>query len=451
MTTDLLSLVELDGFYTVRKSTSRGGQYNGPCPWCQGTDRFRVQPHYGPYGFFACSQCGRSGSTVDYLMQKRGLSKQAALAEVGWRPQDGSIPSFLIPASAREERPRWNEPPQLWQDAAIDFSRLCQRLLWSQHGALALTYLRSRGLSDKVIKGAMLGYHPSVAYGPAHLWGRAVKLPQGIVIPWFIEGLLWRVTIRDETVAQGSGRYTQITGGSNGLYLADSLRLKRSAVVLVEGEFDALSLAQECGDLVAVVAAGTTQGSHTPRWVARLSSPPRVLVAFDAEEQGDRAATWWMERLENAERLRPLWKDANQMLQDGADLRAWVASALCFSAAGAATGQEAPRTGSGSGTYPARTPAPNAPLSSPDAGERVMDTNPVPPGRETAERLSYPSCMLAWMAPPPVTACPDCLTHNWQPYWGKWATRRWGCGTCHPEIAASLGRDYDEHETEVQT
>ena len=87
MSADLLSLVELDGFRTVRKSTSRGGQYNGPCPWCQGTDRFRVQPHYGPYGFFACSQCGRSGSAVDYLMQKRGLSKQAALAEVGWTPQ----------------------------------------------------------------------------------------------------------------------------------------------------------------------------------------------------------------------------------------------------------------------------------------------------------------------------------------------------------------------------
>jgi DNA primase len=451
MPTDLLSMVECDGFRTVRKSMSRGGQYNGPCPWCQGTDRFRVQPHYGPYGFFACSQCGRSGSAVDYLMQKRGLSKQVALAEVGWMPKDGSIPSFLIPASAHEERPRWNDPPQTWQDAAIDFSRQCQRLLWSQHGAQALSYLRGRGLCDKVIKGAMLGYHPSVAYGPAHLWGRAVKLPQGIVIPWFITGKLWRVTIRDETIVQGSGRYTQIAGGSNGLYLAESLRLKRSAVVLVEGEFDALSLAQECGDLVAVVATGTTQGSHTPRWIVRLSSQRRVLVAFDAEEQGDRAATWWMERLENAQRLRPVWKDVNQMLQDGAGLRTWVASALFPSAAGAASDPQAPRTGSGPATYPARTSTHNPPLSSPEAGDRVMDANAVPPGRETAERLSYPHCMHAWMAPPPVTVCPDCLTHNWQPYWGKWATRSWGCGTCHPEIAASLGRNYHEQEMEVQT
>ena len=54
MESDLLALVEQDGFRAAQKSTSRGGQYNGPCPWCGGTDRFRVQPFYGNYGFLAC-------------------------------------------------------------------------------------------------------------------------------------------------------------------------------------------------------------------------------------------------------------------------------------------------------------------------------------------------------------------------------------------------------------
>jgi hypothetical protein len=54
-----------------------------------------------------------------------------------------------------------------------------------------------------------------------------------------------------------------------------------------------------------------------------------VLVACDAErEKGDVDAGWWIERLGNAGRLRPLWKDANQMLRDGVDLRAWISSAL---------------------------------------------------------------------------------------------------------------------------
>ena len=55
---------------------------------------------------------------------------------------------------------------------------------------------------------------------------------------------------------------------------------------MVEGEFDALSLAQECGNFISVVATGTTQGSHTPRWIAQLARKERVFVALDAEEKG---------------------------------------------------------------------------------------------------------------------------------------------------------------------
>ena len=88
------------------------------------------------------------------------------------------------------------------------------------------------------------------------------------------------------------------------MYLAQSLLLKRQAVVLLEGEFDALSVAQECGDLVAVVATGTTKGSHTPRWISLLAQQERVLVAFDAErDKGDADAEWWTRRLGNAQRL----------------------------------------------------------------------------------------------------------------------------------------------------
>ncbi len=328
MEKDLLALAIEDGFRVVVKSTSRGGQYNGPCPFCGGTDRFRVQPHQGNYGWFACNHCGRKGSAVDYLMLKRGMSKQEALVQVGWTPKDGSTPLLQVPKYAYNARPQWNEPPDCWQDAASDFSRLCQRVLWSEQGQAALAYLRQRGFIDRTIKAAKLGYHPREAYGAAGEWGKTVKLVQGIVIPWFFERQVWRITIRDERVVTGEGRYTQVAGGSNGLYLADSLPLKRPLVVMTEGELDALSVAQECGDRVAVVATGTTQGSHTPRWVSMLVRQQDILIAFDAEDAGDTAARWWLERLENAQRLQPWWSDVNQMLQDGADLRDWLATGL---------------------------------------------------------------------------------------------------------------------------
>jgi len=325
---DLLAEIEQDT-RLKRTSSSRGGQYNGPCPWCGGLDRFRVQPHYGAYGFFACNQCRRSGTAIDYLMLRRGFSKQHALATVGWKPKDGRILSETIPHYAQQSRPGWEEPPEQWQRAATAFYQACQRALWSERGKPALDYLRWRGLSDETICKAALGYHPGQWRAPASQWGRTTWLAQGIVIPWLIEGGIWRLTIRDTRVTEGNKRYLQVSGGSNGLYLAQSLLLNRPAVVLTEGEFDALSIVQECGDLVAVVATGTTKGSHTPRWISLLAQQKSVLVAFDAErDKGDADAQWWTRRLGNALRLRPLWNDANQMLQDGVNLREWIGAAL---------------------------------------------------------------------------------------------------------------------------
>ena len=121
----------------------------------------------------------------------------------------------------------------------------------------------------------------------------------------------------------------QVAGGSNGLYLADILkRRKRAHTILVEGELDALSIFQTCRDLVHVVATGTTQGGHLPRWLSLLAQQEKVFVAFDAEDKGDIAAKWWLSRLPNARRLRPWWHDANQMLQDGANLRDWICTGI---------------------------------------------------------------------------------------------------------------------------
>lgn len=333
MVFDLLAEMERDGFSTSRKSNSRGGQHNGHCILgCEGLgrDRLRVQPNIGNYGHFECNVCGAKGSGVDYLMIKRGYTKQQALAAVGWKPRDGSEPQFLIPKSALsgELYPTHQAPPEIWQTTAKGFVQYCVDNLWSEKGIQALEYLRSRGLKDETIKVAQLGYNPAKLRQSADKWGikKHSILAPGIIIPWFLgEGEIWRITVRDETVAEGQpGRYKQAAGGSNGLYFAFLLGYGRP-VVLVEGEFDALSIAQECGHNVSVCATGTTEGSHTARWIAALARQDLVLVAFDAEERGDRAADWWLKRLDNARRLRPLWKDANQMLQDGVDLlNEWI-------------------------------------------------------------------------------------------------------------------------------
>jgi hypothetical protein len=54
-------------------------------------------------------------------------------------------------------------------------------------------------------------------------------------------------------------KYITVSGGSNTLYRLDTLRPNAPAMI-VEGVLDALAIAQEAGDLIAVVAAGSTTG-----------------------------------------------------------------------------------------------------------------------------------------------------------------------------------------------
>ena len=152
----LLDLVKEDNFTIAWESSSRDGQFNGPCPFpgCGGTDRFRVQPYHGRYGWFACNQCGRKGTAIDYLMQKRGFSKGKALHIVGWTPSGEDEETLEIPAYIqRGEYPKWNEPPSCWQETARAFIHYCCDVLWSPEGQQALAYLQQRGLTEQTIKG----------------------------------------------------------------------------------------------------------------------------------------------------------------------------------------------------------------------------------------------------------------------------------------------------------
>ena len=192
-----------------------------------------------------------------------------------------------------------------------------QDRLWS-NDTLALEYARHRGLYDHIIKQFQLGYslHQGIPY---------------LVIPSINAGQYVTVYRRDlrPDVPKGQ-RWKDAPGGTKDeLYLSDCLWLRKEMpVVLCEDAFSALSIYQECGDLVNVVATGGAECGLLTRWIARLACMPLVLIALDADAAGDRYAAEWVRRLKNARRLRPLLKDANEMLMGSWDLREWVLSAL---------------------------------------------------------------------------------------------------------------------------
>ncbi len=235
-------------------------------------------------------------------------------------------------------------PGEPWQETARAFVGVCKSALWTPSGETARAWLHGRGLTDESIKAAGLGLNLVDSFPPRSSWGLPavpkkreggkVWLPRGIVIPWTINGQLWKVNIRrpNGDLKADDTKYIQAAGSTdawstNGLYHADALDVAKSAVI-VEGELDALSIQQAADDLVIPVATGSTHGARKVRWLARLAACPRVLVSFDSDEAGEAAARFWIDILPGARRWRPYWSDASQMLQDGADVRAWVAAGL---------------------------------------------------------------------------------------------------------------------------
>lgn len=320
-----------------RVATTKGGEYAGPCPLCGGRDRLRVWPAHpgGKGGQWWCRQCNKGGDLPALLVELGKLTPaEAGKMRRGDGQALGSLGiSTLAPRTPAPRNPdRLAAPGPQWQAAAGAFVAKCAAELWAPSGAQALAWLQGRGLLDETIRAAGLGYNPQDQHQPRQGWGlgegKPVWLPRGVVIPWWISGELWRVNIRRP---EGDPKYFSAAGFTVALYNADALTPGKPAI-LVEGEIDALTLAQVAGDLAAPVATGSTGSGRRPRWIAALAACPLVLVAYDADGAGDKAAAWWLGVLANGRRWRPLWGDANAMAQAGADVRGWVAAALDFGA-----------------------------------------------------------------------------------------------------------------------
>lgn len=322
----LLDLIGRDT--TLRRiASTHGGEYAGPCPWCGGDDRFRVWPHADTPGYW-CRHCGRKGDAIQYLRDHDGLSFQEACERVGRPLGEGRWPTMKRPPYP----PTLASAPSLtWQAQEQGFIECCEQALWKTTGRRALGYLHDRGLDKETIRAAWVGYHASLRWDPREAWGltpdpkgKGLWLPPGLVFPWTIGPEVWKVTIRRlaDDIPHHK-RHIEVCGSANTLYRVDTLRPNQPAAT-VEGVLDALSIAQEAGDLITAVAAETTKG-RLERWIGRLGLCSMALLMFDADEAGEKAAVWWLKALgSRAKRWRPYWDDPSQMLQGGVDLRAWV-------------------------------------------------------------------------------------------------------------------------------
>lgn len=335
----ILDLIQQETHHTYRQA---GKEYNGPCPWCgddgkgDKADRFIIWPGKERYW---CRRCDRKGDAIQFAREYKHLPYRQAREYVGLNNSIIDIVDTIDTIDTIDTVDSYqplSPPTEQWLEQAWPFLIACQERLWSDGGAKALAWLRSRGLTDATISAAGLGYCDYDHYVTREDWGlgpettkdgkpKGLWLPRGVLIPWIVDKELWAIRIRRPTKPEDALRYYFIPGGqASGLYNADKIKPGHPAMI-VEGELDALTIGQAN---YTAAATGSTQGSRRTRWIARLSTASTVLVAYDNDEAGDNAAAYWLEALPHAKRWRPYWGDANQLQQDRVSVAAWIAAGL---------------------------------------------------------------------------------------------------------------------------
>jgi DNA primase len=333
-----INIVDVASSYTTLKAKRRGVEHAGPCPLCGGEDRFIV---FEQDQRFWCRQCGINGDVIELVKTVDNVDFKAACEQLGLQ-LDGK-PARRRPAAPRRSEPRRPKPSQLradyaayrpeWQDAAQRFITESMLRLWDDEHALAYLY-NERRLTEGTIKAAELGWNPAERHDQ---WaGVDVWLPRGIVIPWNLDGNIWRIRFRGldasyHQMSYNGMKYPQVKGSANGIYVGGrhSGVDGNTTIVLVEGEFDALAITAHAPGLLsrglkAIATGGTTQ-ARVSRWVDLFAQARRVLLAFDGgETAGPLAAVWWSVVLDNTERVVPLAHDVTDMVAAGYDLEAWL-------------------------------------------------------------------------------------------------------------------------------
>ena len=150
--TDLLGLIGADTRLKKVASTG-GGEYAGPCPFCGGRDRFRVQPAKGRWWCRGCSDGSRWQDAIGYVRRREGLGFTEACRRLGASPSGVSMtrpwPPRRWSAAGHPSRPRpptapivpapaplpelaeGLEPSAAWRAAGMRFLEDAEAVLWS--------------------------------------------------------------------------------------------------------------------------------------------------------------------------------------------------------------------------------------------------------------------------------------------------------------------------------
>ena len=308
---DTLSSLGIDLHKT---SSSNGGEYHGPCPFCKaGKDRFwvTISPKNRDYPAYYCRQCQKGGGVSSLITRFGGDSTVAD--QISQKKQSSGRSNQT---RSRFGTTRKKPPYELWQ-------RMCKghlQSIFTVSSHLEEAY-RRRGITMNTVKDLGFGYNEE-------RFSRTIRkdrifFDEGLVIPNYRGEKIYNLQIR--SVFGKDTSYYNIKNSVLVPYHFTRLNNRKAPVIILESALDAAIIYQEAGDLVHAVALGSAQVKPDAYLKTLLRKSTRIIIAMDYDKAGIDAAKWWKKAYPNAIMcFTPTGKDVGDFHLAGGSVRSWV-------------------------------------------------------------------------------------------------------------------------------
>ena len=327
---DLLSALTRNGVRLTLKTDcgQHGAEYSAKCPFpsCSSeNDAFIVWAERSDGGpRFWCRKCRRKGYDVfDFYYHLDGQSTFSTAKYV--LKLDDISHSYNVRRGENsgtfnyQYAPKTIEPPPLdWR--ACMASALKQMQTNLHKFPVVRQSLYNRGLSDETVQAAGIG----INHRPQSIYIEKATIAVGIAIPNYRKDTLYSIKIRrfDEDVYRyGEERYSAVKGSKQVPLI---LNPESKVVFVVEGDFDAILLDQECEHSFCIIAIGTNTNLDFES-DELVQKAEKLIISLDADDAGRKAANRLSDRYKDAIiKEIPEGKDACDSYQKGVDLKQWL-------------------------------------------------------------------------------------------------------------------------------
>ena len=323
------------------KLIKKGKNFVGLCPFHnEKTPSFNI---LDDEGFYHCFGCGAHGDLISFIRNTENLGFIEAVEKIS------SLAGIKLPSNYQYDNSHYTNKKNLIKLINIASDYYFEQL-YSYNGKQALSYLKSRGLDDEIIKKFKLGFAPKTGLKTFILtsgFNNLQMIEAGLLrkkessneeIEVFKDRIMFSIfNIKKDVIAFGgralfktSAKYinspnTELFFKSSNLYgLSHARELYRETnkLLVVEGYMDVISI-NKSRIAAAVSPLGTSISDKQIQIIWSISNKP--ILCFDGDTAGKTAAWRFIKKViplitigyEISFAWLPKGKDPDEMIQNG--------------------------------------------------------------------------------------------------------------------------------------